>query len=78
VLTYAKEDRIELKTRNIEDDIIKNKMPNLVGMPIQDVLFLLENYGLDVMFSGRGAVKSQSITKGSRIQKGQKIFLELS
>ncbi len=78
MLTYAKEDRIELKTRNIEDDIIKNKMPNLVGMPIQDVLFLLENYGLDVMFSGRGAVKSQSITKGSRIQKGQKIFLELS
>lgn len=78
VLTYAKEDRIELKTRNIEDDIVKNKMPNLVGMPIQDVLFLLENYGLDVMFSGRGAVKSQSITKGSRIQKGQKIFLELS
>ena len=78
VLTYAKEDRIELKTRNIEDDIVKNKMPNLVGMPIQDVLFLLENYGLDVIFSGRGAVKSQSITKGSRIQKGQKIFLELS
>tara|TARA_B110000977_G_scaffold27702_1_gene35144 strand:- start:25280 stop:27367 length:2088 start_codon:yes stop_codon:yes gene_type:complete len=78
VLTYAKEDHIELKTRNIEDDIVKNKMPNLVGMPIQDVLFLLENYGLDVMFSGRGAVKSQSITKGSRIQKGQKIFLELS
>ena len=59
-------------------DIIKNKMPNLVGMPIQDVLFLLENYGLDVMFSGKGAVKSQSIIKGSRIQKGQKIFLELS
>lgn len=78
VLTYAKEDRVELKTRNIENDIVKNKMPNLVGMPIQDVLFLLENYGLDVMFSGRGAVKSQSITKGSRIQKGQKIFLELS
>jgi len=78
VLTYAKEGRVELKTRNIENDIVKNKMPNLVGMPIQDVLFLLENYGLDVMFSGRGAVKSQSITKGSRIQKGQKIFLELS
>lgn len=78
VLTYAKEDHVELKTRNIENDIIQNKMPNLVGMPIQDVLFLLENYGLDVMFSGRGAVKSQSITKGSRIQKGQKIFLELS
>jgi cell division protein FtsI (penicillin-binding protein 3) len=78
VLTYAKDDHIELKTRNIEGDFKKNKMPNLVGMPIQDVLFLLENYGLEVKFSGKGAVKKQSISKGSQIRKGQKIFLELS
>lgn len=78
VLTYAKDDHIELKTRNIEGDFNKNKMPNLVGMPIQDVLFLLENYGLEVLFSGKGSVKKQSISKGSQIRKGQKIFLELS
>jgi cell division protein FtsI (penicillin-binding protein 3) len=78
VLTYAKDEHVELKTRNIEKDILNNRMPNLVGMSIQDVFFLLENYGLDINFSGRGAVKSQSIAKGSTIQKGQKIFLELS
>lgn len=78
VLTFAKEDHVQLKTRNIEKDILNNRMPNLIGMPIQDVLFLLENFGLKIDFSGRGAIKSQSITKGDKIQKGQRIFLELS
>jgi cell division protein FtsI (penicillin-binding protein 3) len=47
-------------------------------MGIQDVLFLLENYGMKVNFSGKGSVKKQSIIKGSKIHKGQSITLELS
>lgn len=78
VLAYAKNDHVELKARNIEKDISNNRMPNLVGMGIQDVLFLLENYGMKVNFSGKGSVKKQSIIKGSKIHKGQSITLELS
>ena len=53
-------------------------MPSLKGMAISDVLFLLENHGLKVEFEGRGEVKDQSIAKGNRFVKGQKIKLKLS
>ena len=53
-------------------------MPNLIGMGLSDVVYLLENYGINVDFSGRGSVQSQSIEKGQRIQKGQRIKIELS
>ena len=78
VLAYAKENYVELRARNIKRDFTNNRMPNLVGMTIQDVLYLLENYGMKVKFTGRGSVKKQSISKGSKIQKGQTIVLELS
>ena len=32
-------------------------MPNIKGMALNDVLFLLENYGLKIDYSGRGSVK---------------------
>ena len=47
-------------------------------MGIQDVLFLLENSGLKVNFSGKGAIKKQSLKKGERFQNGSKIILELA
>ncbi len=77
VLTYAQSKQVELKARNIADDLQRNIMPNLVGMGLQDAIFLLENYGLKVEFSGKGSIKGQSIPKGKSIRKGQNITLQL-
>ena len=76
-LTYAKADQVELKARHIADDLRRNIMPNVVGMGLQDAVFLLENYGLNVKFSGKGSIKRQSIPKGKSIRKGQNITLQL-
>jgi len=47
-------------------------------MGIQDVLFLLENSGLKVKFSGKGTIKNQSLKNGRRFKKGSEITLELA
>tara|TARA_B100000497_G_C7627870_1_gene377291 strand:- start:575 stop:1246 length:672 start_codon:yes stop_codon:yes gene_type:complete len=78
VLTNAKKDKVEFNTRNIHKDLENNMMPNIKGMGLSDVLYLLENYGLKVNYSGRGSIKSQSINKGQQIRKGQKINIVLS
>ena len=78
VLTQSKNTSVDLKNRNILKDLKNNMMPSLKGMAISDVLFLLENHGLKVEFEGRGEVKDQSIAKGNRFVKGQKIKLKLS
>ncbi|MDA9898163.1 transpeptidase family protein [Flavobacteriales bacterium] len=78
VLTKSKKDKVELQTRNIIKDLEKNKMPNIKGMGLNDVLFLLENYGLKINYSGRGSVEEQSITKGENIRKGQNLSIVLS
>lgn len=78
VLTKSKKDEVELQTRNITKDLEKNKMPNIKGMGLNDVLFLLENYGLKINYSGRGSVKEQSINKGEDIRKGQNLIIVLS
>ncbi len=47
------------------------------GMGAKDALYILENLGLHVIVHGRGTVNSQSIQPGSRINKGDKIVLNL-
>ncbi len=78
VLTKSKKEEVQLQTRNITRDLEKNKMPNIKGMGLNDVLFLLENYGLKINYSGRGSVKEQSITKGAQIRRGQNLTIVLS
>ena len=78
VLTHAKEEKVLFSSRNINNDLKKNTMPNIIGMGLSDVLYLLENYGLKVNYKGRGTIKSQSISKGQDISKGQSITIELS
>jgi len=48
------------------------------GMQVMDALPLLENLGLKVQVKGVGKVKTQSIVAGQKINKNQKIVLELS
>jgi cell division protein FtsI (penicillin-binding protein 3) len=66
--------KVELK-----DNVFNNKMvPNVVGMGLIDAIYMLEIYGLSVVVKGSGVVKSQSISSGSKIIKGQVITLVLS
>lgn len=68
-------DAIIFKNRNISKGI----MPNLMGMTIRDVLFLLERQGVKVEFIGKGRVIGQSISEGTKIKRGDtvKVRLEL-
>jgi cell division protein FtsI (penicillin-binding protein 3) len=54
----------------------KDVVPNVVGLTIKDALYMLENLGMQVRFSGKGKVISQSITAGSKITDDV-ILLEL-
>lgn len=57
--------------------IVKNKViPSVNGMGLRDALYLLENLGLKVRFSGYGKVKAQSIPAGTTA-RGQTISLRL-
>lgn len=56
----------------------KTIMPNVVGLPAMDAVALLENMGLKVDFKGSGIVRKQSVTKGEKVKKNQKVNLEIS
>ena len=53
-------------------------VPNVVGMGLSDAIYLLESFGLIVQPVGRGKVYKQSIKAGLKLEKGQKIILELT
>lgn len=55
----------------------ENKIPNVIGMPMNDAVFICENAGLRVFVSGNGKVVNQSLTAGDVYVKGQAIKLEL-
>lgn len=74
VSTIQTDEDIEFKQKSV----IKNLVPDVKGMCIKDALFLLENVGLKVSVKGKGMVKNQSITPGSKAERGQKILLEMS
>lgn len=74
VTTEKKEKYIELKAKNLSGNLI----PNVVSMGLKDALFILENMGLKVDVIGCGSVRSQSIPPGSRVERGNKIILEMS
>ena len=74
VVTYKREDYVDLLNLNVMDDFV----PNVKGMGLKDAVFLLENAGLDVLVSGRGTVLDQSITPGARVEKGERINLTMS
>ena len=52
-------------------------VPDVIGMGLSDAIFLLENRGLKVEFSGNGKVVYQSIEAGSQLQQGDKIKIRL-
>lgn len=58
--------------------VIENLVPNVSGMSLRDALYVLENAGLHVRFTGRGRVQSQSISPGTRFNKGATVYLSLN
>ena len=57
---------------------LQGVVPNVMGMGLRDAIFLLESSGLQVSVNGVGTVKSQSLTPGTKIQKGQAIVINLN
>ncbi len=53
-------------------------MPNIVGMKLQDALWICEKKGLLVKCLGKGKVVAQSIAQGQPIIKGQQIQIQLN
>ncbi|MGD2034732.1 MAG: PASTA domain-containing protein, partial [Bacteroidales bacterium] len=72
--TEKKDTYIELKPKNM----VENLVPDVVSMGLKDAVYLLENMGLKVEVTGRGSVRSQSITPGTRVRNGERIILEMS
>jgi cell division protein FtsI (penicillin-binding protein 3) len=52
-------------------------VPSVVGMGLQDALFLLESRGLAVDFSGKGKVASQFPKAGERVKSGATVSISL-
>ncbi|MES2628549.1 MAG: penicillin-binding protein [Bacteroidota bacterium] len=77
VRTQAAGKTIVIKPASIAG-IGTKSVPNVVGMGLQDALFLLENSGLKVEVVGRGTIKWQSVPAGSAINQNLIITLGLS
>jgi cell division protein FtsI (penicillin-binding protein 3) len=52
-------------------------MPDVVGMGLRDAIYLLENSGLRVYYTGQGRVAKQSPPAGARISRGATVSIEL-
>ena len=81
-LNPGKEDKVKLReAADIvkEDDLTYTEgfMPNVVGMGLRDAMFMLENSGLRVYYTGRGRVARQSPQPGIRISRGATVSIEL-
>ncbi len=74
VSTEKKDETVAFSHRTVVDGLV----PNVVSMGAKDATYLLENSGLRVRLIGRGSVRSQSISPGTRIRKGDQIILEMS
>jgi cell division protein FtsI (penicillin-binding protein 3) len=58
--------------------VVKDQVPDVLGMTFRDAIYLLEKSGLRVSFEGKGRVSNQSLSPGTRISKGSIIYLRLS
>ncbi|HEX2976215.1 MAG TPA: PASTA domain-containing protein, partial [Bacteroidales bacterium] len=56
----------------------KGLVPDVRGMSLRDAIYLLENAGLHVRYSGKGKVRSQSPEHGARYFEGATVSLEMN
>lgn len=53
-------------------------VPDVQGMTFRDAIYLLEKTGLSVNYEGKGRVTQQSLSPGTRVAKGNRIFIRLN
>jgi cell division protein FtsI (penicillin-binding protein 3) len=71
--TVAQNDSLLVSPRLVETGVV----PNVLGMGLQDALYLLESQGMKVKVSGFGTVRKQSIPAGNHIHNNPNITIEL-
>ena len=69
---------IGLNIKSAGQRIDEKAMPNIIGMKLQDAIWLCEKMGLMVKCFGKGKVISQSLAQGQAIIKGQQIQIQLN
>jgi cell division protein FtsI (penicillin-binding protein 3) len=74
VATRESGDTIRLATVKTDHGLV----PDVRGMTLRDALYLLENSGLRVEFSGKGRVRRQSPEHGAKIYEGSTVSLDLN
>jgi cell division protein FtsI (penicillin-binding protein 3) len=74
VATRESGDTIRLAGVKLQNGLV----PDVRGMSLRDAVFLLENSGIRVKFSGKGRVRSQSPEHGSRYFNGTVVSLEMN
>lgn len=76
------DDKVRLReaatiTREGELTYSEGVMPDVVGMGLREAMFMLENSGLRVNYTGKGRVAKQSPQPGVRISRGATVAIEL-
>ncbi len=74
VATRESGDTIRLADVKVQEGLV----PDVRGMSLRDAIFLLENSGLKVRYSGKGRVRSQSPAHGARYNEGSTVSLEMN
>ncbi len=80
--TNANDDwvRANLENKSVvwyDRKIVSGIVPDVNGLKLKDALYILENIGLHVRYEGSGRVVSQSISSGTRYNKGNYITIVL-
>ncbi len=73
VRTVSNGDNIQWQDNEMDKPIV----PDVSGLPLKDALFILENKGLKVNYSGKGVVKNQSLSPGTELINNATINLVL-
>ncbi len=74
VATRENGDTIRLVGVNLK----KGLVPDVRGMSLRDAVYLLENSGLRVRYSGKGRVLRQSPEHGARVYEGSVVSLDMN
>ncbi len=74
VVTRESGDTIRLSGVKVQQGLV----PDVRGMSLRDAIYLLENSGLRVRYSGKGRVRRQSPQHGARYYEGTVVLLEMS
>ena len=74
VNTTKQPDKVRLSVRGESQGLV----PDVVGMPLMDAVYLMENCGLRVHAVGRGAVQRQSVAAGTTPVRGSVVTLEMT